>query len=71
MKPGELSELTAGKLRDKTADELRGLEKELRGDLFWLRIHKSMGQLDGPGKVRDARRDLARVKTILREKQTA
>ena len=71
MKPGELSELTAGKLRDKTADELRGLEKELRGDLFWLRIHKSMGQLDAAGKVRDMRRGLARVKTILRQKDTA
>jgi ribosomal protein L29 len=33
-----------------------------------MRIQKSMGQLEAPGKMKDVRRDLARVKTILREK---
>jgi ribosomal protein L29 len=33
-----------------------------------MRIQKSMGQLEAPGKLKDVRRDLARVKTILREK---
>ncbi|HEY7442003.1 MAG TPA: 50S ribosomal protein L29 [Vicinamibacterales bacterium] len=56
-------------LRDLTADDLRAREKDLRDQLFRLRIQKSMGQLEAPGKVKTTRRDLARVKTVLREKQ--
>jgi large subunit ribosomal protein L29 len=56
-------------LRDLTADDLRARERDLRDQLFRLRIQKSMGQLEAPGKVRTTRRDLARVKTVLREKQ--
>ena len=43
--------------------------KELDDQLFRLRIQKSMGQLEAPAKLRGVRRDLARIKTILREKQ--
>jgi large subunit ribosomal protein L29 len=50
---------------------LREREKELDDQLFRLRIQKSMGQLEAPAKVRDVRRDLARIKTILREKEQA
>jgi large subunit ribosomal protein L29 len=59
----------ASELRELTVDDLRAREKDLRDQLFRLRIQKSMGQLEAPTKVRDARRDLARVKTVLREKQ--
>jgi len=52
-------------------DVLRDREKELDDQLFRLRIQKSMGQLEAPAKVRELRRDLARVKTILREKEQA
>ena len=55
--------------RDLAVDELRQREQELDDQLFRLRIQKSMGQLEAPAKVRDVRRDLAKVKTILREKQ--
>ena len=48
--------------------EIAAREKELDDQLFRLRIQKSMGQLDAPVKVRELRRDLARIKTILREK---
>jgi large subunit ribosomal protein L29 len=58
-----------GELRDLTADDLRAREKDLNDQLFRLRIQKSMGQLEAMGKVRATRRDLARVKTVLREKQ--
>ena len=61
MKPEELRELSV--------DDLRAREKELDDQLFRLRIQKSMGQLEAPAKVRDMRRDLARIKTILREKE--
>ncbi len=51
-----------------SADDLRTKEKELDDQLFRLRIQKSMGQLEAPLKVRTVRRDLARVKTLLRQK---
>ena len=54
--------------RDLSADDLRTKEKELDDQLFRLRIQKSMGQLEAPLKVRTVRRDLARVKTLLRQK---
>ena len=55
-------------IRELGVDELRTREKELDDQLFRLRIQKSMGQLEAPAKVRGVRKDLARVKTILREK---
>jgi large subunit ribosomal protein L29 len=54
--------------RDLSADDLRTKEKELDDQLFRLRIQKSMGQLEAPLKVRTVRRDLARIKTLLRQK---
>ena len=54
--------------KDLSADDLRSREKELDDQLFRLRIQKSMGQLEAPLKVRTVRRDLARVKTLLRQK---
>ena len=54
--------------KDLSVDDLRTKEKELDDQLFRLRIQKSLGQLEAPLKVRTVRRDLARVKTILREK---
>jgi large subunit ribosomal protein L29 len=60
--------MKAGEIRELTVDELHNKEKELDEQMFRLRIQKSMGQLEAPAKVREVRRDLARVKTILREK---
>ena len=58
-------------IRELTVDDLRARVKDLDDQLFRLRIQKSMGQLEAPAKVREARRDLARMKTILREKETS
>ncbi len=55
-------------LRDLSVEELRAKQKDLDDQLFRMRIQKSMGQLDAPLKVRHVRRDLARVKTLLRQK---
>jgi large subunit ribosomal protein L29 len=60
--------MKVGEIRELSVDVLRDREKELDDQLFRLRIQKSMGQLEAPAKVRDVRRDLARIKTILREK---
>ena len=60
--------MKAAEIRDLDVTELRTREKDLDDQLFRLRIQKSMGQLEAPAKVREVRRDLARIKTILREK---
>jgi large subunit ribosomal protein L29 len=60
----------AAEIRELTVDDLRARVKELEDQSFRLRIQKSMGQLEAPAKVRELRRDLARIKTILREKTT-
>jgi large subunit ribosomal protein L29 len=58
-------------VRDLAVDELRQREKELDDQLFRLRIQKSMGQIEAAQKLKTMRRDLARVKTVLREKESA
>jgi large subunit ribosomal protein L29 len=61
--------MKASELKDQSADELRERVRALEESLFRMRIQKSMGQLDAPVKLRTTRRDLARVKTVLRQKQ--
>jgi len=56
-------------IREMSVDELHTREKDLDDQIFRLRIQKSMGQLEAPAKVRELRKDLAKIKTILREKQ--
>ncbi len=63
--------MKVAELRDVSVEELQKKEHELDDQLFRLRIQKSMGQLEAPAKVRDVRRDLARIKTILSEKSRA
>jgi large subunit ribosomal protein L29 len=60
--------MKAAELRDLGADELGAKERDLADQLFRMRIQKSMGQLEAPDKIRTVRRDLARVKTVLRQK---
>ncbi|MCI4445065.1 MAG: 50S ribosomal protein L29 [Candidatus Aminicenantes bacterium] len=56
-------------LRELSADELKQKELELKDQLFKLRFQKSLGQMDNPMKIRNVRRDIARIKTILKESQ--
>ena len=63
--------MKAAELRDLGADELAVKERDLSDQMFRLRIQKSMGQLEAAHKLKALRRDLARVKTVLREKETA
>ncbi|HEV3058695.1 MAG TPA: 50S ribosomal protein L29 [Vicinamibacterales bacterium] len=62
--------MKTAELRDLAVDELGVKERELTDQLFRMRIQKSMGQLEAPDKVRMVRRDLARVKTVLRQKRS-
>ena len=57
------------KVREMGLDELRTKERELQEQLFRLRVQKSLGQLDNAIKLRETRRDIARVKTVLKQKQ--
>ena len=61
--------MKAVELRDLGPDELGARERELADQLFRMRIQKSMGQLEAPDKIRMVRRDLARVKTVMRQKR--
>jgi large subunit ribosomal protein L29 len=58
-------------VREMSVDDLRLQEKDLRDQIFRMRIQKAMGQTDTPTKVRELRRDLARVLTVLRDKRKA
>ena len=60
--------MKVSEFRDLHVDELRERAKEMDDQLFRLRIQKSMGQLEAAHKLKTLRRDLARVKTVLREK---
>ena len=63
MKPQEV--------RDLSDDELHQRERELTDELFHLRLRRATSQLPNPMKVRETRRDLARIKTALRQRKVA
>jgi large subunit ribosomal protein L29 len=56
-------------MREQTPDEIRQRVQELREELFNLRFRNSMRQLDNPLKIRESRREMARLLTVLREKE--
>ena len=63
--------MKAAELRDMDVEALRAKTQEIDDQLFRMRIQKSMGQIEAAGKLKALRRDLARVQTVLREKETA
>ncbi len=52
-------------LKELSPDELRAKELELRDQLFKLRFQKSVGQLENPLKLKNIRKDIARIQTLL------
>ena len=59
----------AADYRAKSADELKNLESDLRTELFKARIQNHTNQLNSTAKLRDLRRDIARIATVLRQKE--
>ena len=59
--------MKAKELRDLSAQELKDKESELSQELFNLRFQKATGQLGNTAMIGKARKDLARVKTVLNE----
>ena len=60
--------MKAVELRDMDVESLRVKSQEIDDELFRMRIKKSMGQLEAPGKMRNVKRERARILTILKEK---
>ena len=61
--------MKAQELREMTDDELQQKEKELTDQLFKLRFQHTLGQVENAMKLKNIRRDLARIKTIRQEKE--
>lgn len=61
--------MKAKELRNLSPEELKNKEEELSQEYFNLRFQASSGQLQNSGRLREIRRDLARIKTIYREKK--
>jgi len=57
--------MNASELKSKSADELKTLLVDLKKEQFNLRFQKASGQLENTARVRDVRRDIARVQTVL------
>jgi large subunit ribosomal protein L29 len=58
-------------LRDKTVSDLREQEEQLREQIFKLRFQKATGQAENPQRIVLVKKELARVLTVIREKETA
>jgi len=61
--------MKADKVRNLTEDELLHQERELNDQLFKLKFQLNMGQTESLKKIRGLRKDIARVKTIARERE--
>ena len=60
--------MKVNELRDMTSEALDKKLKELKEELFSLRFQHAINQLDNPHKIEDVKRDIARVMTIINEK---
>ena len=61
--------MKAKQLRDMTSNELTVKLGDLKNELFNLRFQLATGQLDNTGKIQGVKKDIARVKTVLRDKE--
>jgi len=61
--------LKANKIKEMTPQELNEKMVELKNELFNLRFQLATGQLDNPMKIKAIKKDIARVNTILRQKE--
>lgn len=63
--------MKASEVRDMSLDELRDELLKLKKEQFNLRFQRAIGQLENTARVRQVRRDIARIKTMEREKRAA
>ena len=62
--------MTAKELKNLSVEELTRKLDELKKDLFMLRMQHATNQLDNPMRLNAVKKDIARIKTIIREKET-
>ena len=62
--------MKASEIRSMSAAELESKLVELKKDLFMLRMQHATNQLDNPLRIADVKKDIARIKTIIRENET-
>lgn len=62
--------MKALELRNFSVEELIEKEKDFRGEIFNLKIQMATGKIENPSRLKTLRRDVARVKTIIKEKKT-
>ena len=65
------SKKTLNTLRDKSIDELRNRERDLKEQLFKLRFQRATGRIENPMKMRQVRREIAQIETLLNERARA
>ena len=63
--------MKASEIRDMTTQELENKLVDLKKELFALRFQLSVNQLDNPARIKAVKKDIARVKTIMREQSNA
>ena len=63
--------MTPSEIREKNLQELATLEKDLKEELFKLKMQNATGQLEKSHRLREVQRDIARVLTIARQKKKA
>lgn len=61
--------MKASELKNLSTQELAAKEKELKEELFNLRFQQATGQLTNPQRMRECKKDVARVKTLIRERE--
>ena len=66
-----VNKMKANEIRKMSAAELEGKLAELKKDLFQLRLQHATNQLDNPVRIAEVKKDIARVKTMIREQQLA
>ena len=60
--------MKTAELRDKSIDELNTRERDLNEQLFKLRFQRATGRIENPNKIREVKREIARIKTLLNER---
>ena len=63
-----MKDVKASSLREKSDDELHIRERELAEQLYKLRFQRATGRMESPARMRQVRREIARIKTLLNEK---
>ena len=64
-----VTQMKANEIRKMSSEDLNNKVNELKNEFFNLRFRLATGQLDNPSSIKSVKRDIARVKTIIRERE--